>query len=164
MPNAMTPIANLTLGSNTPTVTFTSITGIYRDLLLVISGANGTSNNALVYCRFNSDSGGNYNSATMSAGSDGAVSYSYTSSTFGYLTVNGGFQRSVGSIQAHFFDYSVTNKHKTYISRNASATKGAEAISGRWANTAAITSIQLKSANDWDFESGTSFALYGVSA
>ena len=53
------PIATSTLGSAQATVTFSSIVGTYRDLVLIINSTPTTSN-VTGNMRFNSDTGVNY--------------------------------------------------------------------------------------------------------
>jgi hypothetical protein len=70
MATAIIPLANITLGSAAASVTFSSIVGTYRDLLLV-SQLGHVSNND-IRIRFNSDTGSNYN-MVYSAGDGGSV-------------------------------------------------------------------------------------------
>jgi hypothetical protein len=98
-----------------------------------------------------------------SDGSSAAASY-YDNFSIPWLTLNGGFQTTSGNLTATFFDYSATDKHKTYVSQNGTSNKGSEVAAGRWANTAAVTSLTLSSVNGWTFAAGSTFALYGVSA
>jgi hypothetical protein len=60
-------------------------------------------------------------------------------------------------------DYSATDKHKTVLIRQNSVADSAFAMGARWANTAAITSIQL-SLGAATFSTGTTFALYGIAS
>jgi hypothetical protein len=57
--SAYTALANVTLGSSAASVTFSSISQSYRDLVLVITATTSAVDNAFI--RFNSDSGSNYN-------------------------------------------------------------------------------------------------------
>lgn len=164
MPAAMKPLANITLGSAASTVTFSSINGTYRDLVLIATFTNGVSSNDYIAMKLNNDTGSNYNSVTMRGNGSGTASASYASSTYGWLTVDGGFQTSRGNLRLDLMDYATTDKHKTYIVRNGTYDKGVEAIAGRWASTSAVTSINLYSVNGWTFAAGSTFALYGVSA
>jgi hypothetical protein len=56
--SAWTPLANTTLASAANSVTFSGISGAYRDLMLVIQGS--TTGPANVRMRFNGDTGSNY--------------------------------------------------------------------------------------------------------
>jgi alpha-D-ribose 1-methylphosphonate 5-triphosphate synthase subunit PhnL len=158
MPNAMIPIANTTLGSNTASVTFSSIVGTYRDLLLVVQGTTTSGQN--VTLQFNSDTGSNYIIAHMYGGSGQGTST--VTSTFMYANYFANWDSVQANIVANILDYTATDKHKTALIRDNSTSTYTEAIAGRWANTAAITSIKVAASTL--FSTGTSFALYGVVA
>jgi hypothetical protein len=62
-------------------------------------------------------------------------------------------------------DYSATDKHKTVISRFGSAARETQATASRWANTAALTSINFfQESGGVTFSTGSTFSLYGVIA
>jgi hypothetical protein len=164
MPNALQPLANRTLTGTTSSVSFTGITGIYKDLYLVCTYTNAVADNDLMQILVNNDTGSNYNITRM--GSDGSTASTQNFSNFsvGLMAGYGGFQLTSGNLIAHFLDYSATDKHKTFLVQNGTANKGSEVLANRWANTAAITSLTLGSLNGWSFATGSTFALYGVSA
>jgi hypothetical protein len=60
-------------------------------------------------------------------------------------------------------DYSATDKHKTYLSRSNNADNGTTALTGRWANTSAITTVAISSQTG-SIRTGTSISLYGIVA
>ena len=72
-------ISNTTLSSAQASVTISSISGSYRDLVLVVEGV-ASSGDFYPRLRFNSDTGNNYN--FVNAGGDGVS----TSSNFGRKT------------------------------------------------------------------------------
>lgn len=163
MASAYKALANLTLSSSASTVTFSSISGNYRDLVLVISDIK-MSTDATVYIRYNSDTGSNYNQVFMSGQGSVTASQSANSTRFdiGYYTyastTDTGF-----NIEADILDYTATDKHKTAIVRSNRASAGTESFAARWASTSAITTIALI-ASTGTFSSGTKFALYGVTS
>ncbi len=59
MPATYEPLATTTLGSAASSVTFSSISGSYTDLVVVFSGTAGGGNSNLILT-FNSDTGSNY--------------------------------------------------------------------------------------------------------
>jgi hypothetical protein len=162
MPNALQPLANKTLTGTTSTIDFTSITGIYKDLVLICTYTNAVASGDYIEVTLNSDTGSNYNSVYMSGNGSSASTANYNNSSLGWLTVNGGFDTTSGNMVATFFDYSTSDKDKTYLLQNGTSNRGTEVIAGRWANTAAITSLSLSSVNGWSFATGSTFALYGV--
>lgn len=151
-------IASQTLGSATGTVDFNNIPTVFRDLVFVING--NTSGNSNIFLRFNADANGaNYFYVTMTGNG------SSTNSQSGSGGANLGFPiqwTSTGNQNAlvNFLDYSATDKHKSILARVNSASNVAGAFSYRWANTAAITRVEIIA--DANFAAGTTFALYGV--
>lgn len=149
-----TALATITLGSTASTVTFGSIPGTYRDLKVVIQ-ASGISNDALV--RFNSDTGANYTRTYMAGqGTSTATSASDSASyiPFAYVGTN------PAALLLEVMDYSQTNKHKSTFSRGSDSAV-VMAIAGRWASTAAITSMVIYPASG-SWAAGNTFTLYGV--
>jgi hypothetical protein len=155
-----TPLATVTLGTAVSSVTFSSIPSTYRDLILVFAGTR-TGNNNVQY-RFNSDTGTNY-ATVIAAGNGsgtttGAESLSFLFSTSYTLQTD----TQLNTI-LQVMDYSATDKHKATLLRFSQAGSGVSIAAGRWANTAAITSVQIYTGNN-DFGSGSTFSLYGVIA
>lgn len=162
MPSAWTALANVTLGSSASTVTFSSISGSYRDLVLV---QNATSADGSTYTgmrlRFNSDAGTNYFYCALGAES---TAFTFSGSAAQMPTGTMAPQQAVSITQ--IFDYAQTDKHKPVISRYGYASTTGDGVAlwaERWASTSAITSIQLFPAAN-SFAAGSTFALYGVSA
>jgi hypothetical protein len=157
-----TPLAEVTLSSSASSVTFSSIPATYRDLVVVFVAAGSTTLQGRV--RLNGDTGSNYNYVRMSGSGSAATSASAASQTSGFLsaiaqaTTTGALQMNI-----NIMDYSATNKHTTIISRADQSANGTEAFANRWANTAAVTSVQiLTSTGNW--ASGTTATLYGIAA
>lgn len=162
MPATYEPIATQTLSSSVSSVTFSSITGTYTDLVLISSiiGA-GTGYPSI---RFNSDTGTNYSFTQLygtgsATGSDRSSNYSsilipwisrYTTSA-GYVDI------------VNIMNYANTTTYKTVIGRANNAGYGADASVGLWRNTAAISTITL-TALTANFASGSTFTLYGIKA
>ena len=151
-----TPLATVTLGTATSSVTFSSIPATYRDLILVCDYTGSTT--AVVTLRYNGDTGANYSIVLMVGGSS-VQSFTGTALNVGAMY---GSNKSTSIFQV--LDYSATDKHKTSIQRNDNAQQSeVVATAGRWANTAAITSISLTPASG-TLSTGATFNLYGVIA
>lgn len=153
-------IASNVLSSTASSVTFSSISGSYRDLVLVIDSA--ASSGVYINLRFNSDTGANYywlgfgNSGTTPATTrDGGA----TSLRIGQYTYPGSGLKTLQIV--HIMDYSATDKHKATLSRGNRADLGVDALSGRWENTSAITSVTIFPGAG-TLSSGGSFYLYGI--
>lgn len=159
MATAITPLANITLGSATNSVTFSSISSAYRDLFFVITPLAPTTGGSICF-RFNGDSGTNYNDVQMYGTGSATGSDSRANNSLGYF----GADSAVQSVTtAHVFDYTATDKHKSWLGRGNPSNNLVAARAGRWANTAAITSVEIRN-DSQNFSIGATFALYGVSA
>jgi hypothetical protein len=160
-----TPLANVTLASSTASVVMSNIPATYRDLILVFNGGANPNNQDLTY-RFNGDTGSNYTSVVMSGNGSATISstFSDTSMRLHYYAILSNDLN--GTAVASVMDYSATDKHKTVIARTNKTTggsfQGADAGAGRWANTAAITSVTFMVPTN--FTVGSTFSLYGVIA
>ena len=159
-----TPLANITLGSASSTVTFSSISGNYRDLIVVFSGST-TSNGAGASYRLNGDTGNNYGSV-RALGISSPISSAYSGGgNLPFLSSNEGLGTAISNVILQIMDYSATDKHKTVLNRNNnnnSLGTHTEMSAGRWFSTSAVTSITISS--NINFAIGSSFALYGVIA
>lgn len=163
MPAAMTPLANITLGSAASSVTFSSIAGTYKDLLLVITG--GSNSYASFQYKFNGSTTG-YTFLGMEANGSSASAFSNSASA---LEGNYNFWvEDIGTANTYYelnlLDYSATDKHKTALYKVRAAATGVASYVGRWADTSAVTSLVASRSGGNTWRSGTTFALYGVSA
>lgn len=168
-PAAMTAIASTTLGTNTATITFSSIPSTYDDLVLIgyaRSAAIATSRGCRL--RFNNDTATNY-SGTFLIG-DGATASSSRSSTqdqifVGNVPAASATANIFGSFRIEILDYKNTSYNKTALIRNAMDLNGSgatylNAVLRR--STSAISRIDLYLDSASDFISGSVFALYGI--
>ena len=165
-----TPLANITLGSTATSITFSSISQSYRDLVLVVfSRDTNASVVTTQFLRVNNVSSGNlYSNVLMQGTSGGANSTSSSSQNEWGIGFSAGANASSGIFAQntyHFMDYSATDKHKTVLARNdaADATNGgARAAALRYADTAAITTINVLPATS--FAAGTTATLFGIAS
>jgi hypothetical protein len=160
--SAYVALANLTLGSTATTITFTSISQSYRDLILVINATSGNASSHQPSVRINGGTN-SYNYVTMfgTGSTTGATASSGNSQIS--LTGNQSALRADGPlvIVAQFNDYSSTDKFKTCLSRASGVTSQVIATLGTNENTAAISSLTVMNAT---FASGSTFALYGIAS
>jgi hypothetical protein len=158
-----TPIATTTLGSNQNTITFSSITGSYTDLILV---ADSNSTGAVtIELRFNNDSGSNYSQTRLYGNGSSAVSDRHSNLTFiPYVagTVSSTTLRANGILQVQ--NYSNTTTNKTCLIRANSSSDAVTALVGLYRSTSAITRIDLACGSATDFRTGSTFTLYGIAA
>jgi len=156
-------LASTTLGSDTATISFTSIVGTYKHLKII-----GTVRSSyagpydLLRAIINSDTAGNYYS-----NQDGSTTtewrWAVVSGATDYLASAGN-----GSFDINLPGYASTSSYKFFTSFMAHpySTTSTRAINinyfgGYWLSTSAITSIAISSANGSNFKSGGIVSLYG---
>lgn len=156
-----TSIATTTLGSATTNITFSSISGSYTDLILVGSFSNAINTN--LFYQFNSDTGNNYSNTYLSGNGSTASSGRFTSRANIVVDPSGsGVGTGMATILASFNNYSNSTTYKTALTRIGSAGLELGANVGLWRSTAAITSIKFYA--DQNFNTGSTFTLYGIAA
>ncbi len=157
MPSTYTPIATTTLGSDTATVSFSSISGSYTDLIMVVGG--GLASQGAMQIRFNSDTGSNYSVTRLYGDGSTATSDRFTSQTsldLGFLQGN----LNNNSI-IHVMNYSNSTTYKTVLNRwNTPAYT--TAVVGLWRSTSAINALSIYNSTGINLKSGSTFTLYGV--
>lgn len=158
------PLATTTLSSATNTVTFSSISGAYTDLVLIANVRKGGDVGEPMFVRFNSDTGSNYSFTWLVGIAGGPNSYRASNQTmiqiYGQTTTASVFTANILNIQ----DYSNSTTYKTVISRTNSGNREVNSTVGLWRSTSAITSITLTpdAYLSPNFEIGCSFTLYGI--
>lgn len=152
------PIATTTLGSAAATVTFSSISGNYTDLVLV-DQAFGVASHYLV--RVNSDTGSNY-SVIVLLGVGSVVADQATSQTSGQISRSAASSNSPSGI-THFMNYSNTTTYKTILSRGNVGNSIVIQYVNSYRSNSAITSIEVRPASG-NFGTGSTFTLYGIKA
>jgi hypothetical protein len=153
-------LADLTLSTGDSSITFSSIPASYRDLVLIVSGTS--TGGGFFAMRLNSSATG-YSRVAMAGNGSTTISYTAGSTEF----IDTGFAIGANNSFVHianFMDYSATDKHKTVLVRGNTpqntANQPIAAGAFRWANTNAVTSIEVFMGNT--FNSGTTFTLYGI--
>ena len=148
-------LASTTLATAASSVTFSSIDQSYGDLVIAADYTLTAGRN--MYLRVNGDTGSNYSDVSMFA--NGSSKYSFNTSSVSSVTFGNGYATK-SNFMLQCFDYSATDKHKTFLSRMGNANNEVWAVALRWANNAAITSLTFIS-NDV-YVAGSTFNLYGV--
>ena len=160
-----TPIATTTLGSDTASITFSSISGSYTDLIVVSNSGIASGGDGAIYMRVGNgsvDTGTNYSFTYLlgdgSAASSGRASNrneAITMRTTNSLTANG---------IAHLMNYSNTTTYKTILSRGNTANGITIAMVNLWRSTSAINIITMVDESGNNFVTGSTFTLYGIAA
>lgn len=158
-----TAIASITLGSSA-IVTFSSIPQDYRDLVLVLDVGGTISDGSGIEFNGDSNYSANYSRVVMNGNGSTANSFSNSGSSNPIANRDFGALRTNGMIILQVMDYSATDKHKTYLSRQDAAANETTALAGRWASTAAVTSMEISTDGGTALPAGTTLALYGIEA
>jgi hypothetical protein len=170
MPKTYTPLARQVITTPSASVTFSSISSAYTDLILVAQyqcSANGG-----LWIRYNGDTGTNYSVVNM-IGSQNTIS-SYADSNEAYIWADTYYQ-GTGTVlsdraivKAQIMNYSNTTTFKTTLCRGddvrtTGATDGTvNANVSTWRSTSAINSVNCIPAGSMNFVSGSTFTLYGI--
>lgn len=155
-------IASNVLAGTATSVSFNSIPGTYRDLIVVceVKGGSGTTSPRI---RLNNDTASNYSYVYMQGNGTTAIS---SSGTNPFLETSSASTTDTSKVLqiTQIFDYAQTDKHKPVLSRaNRADANGAIAYAQRWASTAAVTSLQVFTSTN-NFAAGSTFYLYGIAA
>jgi len=158
--NTYTQIASTTLGSTATTVTFSSIPATYTDLILVFNPVVTTLSGIDYQITFNSDTASNYSRTYLLGDGTSASSGRSTSQTS--YSPGGIYNNSTVTVQ--ILNYSNTTTNKTPIARVNIAAQYTAATVGLWRNTAAINRIDITTSTTANFNTGSTFNLYGITA
>lgn len=157
-----TPLATQTLGSAAASVTFSSISGSYTDLVLVCNSKLTTSNTQ-IRLQFNGDTASNY-SVTLIYG-DGTSAGSVRTSNATSANI-GGLADEFGTTVINLNNYSNSTTYKTAIARYNFVAPSYSETGAKvclWRSTSAITSILVFPTTS-TFTTGSTFSLYGIAA
>jgi len=151
-------ISRTTLSSDQATVTFSSITGSYADLVLICNVGATTSNSGFTL-EFNGDTGNNY-SVTRVYG-DGSTATSDRASNQPHTNIGFTGSASAGTQIVNLQNYSNTTTYKTVLGRTSVVGARVMTTVGLWRSTSAITSVTIGmlAAN---LPSGSTFSLFGI--
>lgn len=161
-------------GSVAASVSFNSISGSYRNLLITGTARGDTAafqTNLLM--QFNGDTGSNYKWVYMdvyTSGGDSAANNADTSIATGKLFAASATTNLASALRVNVYDYArtawfkPTDSQHLYIASNTFVNSGNSnpgTANGFWLSTAAITSILLKPAAG-NFAIGSVFTLFGI--
>jgi hypothetical protein len=157
-------IATNTLSSSAASVTFTSISGAYTDLVLIINARN-TQASRYGLLKFNSDSGSNYSQTVLIASaSQGVVSSRNPNASGMYINYSDALPTAASTFaqfNINFNNYSNTTTYKTVLDRVSNTGAATEASVGLWRNTSAINNIEIF-CDGGSYTAGSTFTLYGI--
>jgi hypothetical protein len=153
------PIATTTLGSDQTSITFSTISGSYTDIVLIATTPS-TQVAQNMKLELNSDTGTNYSLTTL--GGTGSSTFSDRESTT--ATPSALYLGANSNAIMHFQNYSNTTTYKTVLIRSNAPSNNTIARVLLWRSTSAITSIKIKRESTDDIKSDSTFTLYGISA
>ena len=163
--NTYTPIKTFTLSNALAEVSFTSIPNTYTDLVLVFTGQFDSSGKQTVF-QFNGDNLANsVNYSDTLLGGTGTAAESGRDTNKGVMAL--GYMPTANAQIAsiyRFMNYSNTTTYKTVLSRYNDAAAYTGTNVGLWRSTAAINSMRVLAYNGGNFNSGSTFSLYGIAA
>ena len=168
-------IDSQTLGFTTASVTFSSISSAYTDLVLVVNFRSASTGDTRCSVRVGNgsvDTGNNY-SVTALVGS-GTTAYSgrdSTRSNFDSYISEAESTSSEFSLNIfQFMDYSNTTTNKTVLIREntlnvgSGMNPGTAAVVGLYRSTVALNTIQVFDLTGRSIAAGSTFRLYGIQA
>jgi hypothetical protein len=152
-------IATTTLGSAAPSYTFSSIPSTYTDLVLIRSGGISTPDE--IGLRFNGDSGSNYSNTSVSGYGTGTASGRGSNQTMGR---GGAAWTAANNTIWQIMNYSNTTTFKTFLQRFNDPGDTVGTAVTLWRSTDAINSVQIITLSGANFNTGTTFTLYGIAS
>lgn len=164
MPVTYENIATTTTSGSANTVSFTSISGSFTDIVIIANYAQAA--NGGVAVRVNNDSTSTLYSMTRLSGNGSAAASSQRTGQNQWfmpeaLTVPTAI--NANSI-FHFMNYANTTTNKTILQRDNAAASGTVAVVGLWRNTNAINRIDFICLSSDTFVNNSTFTLYGIKA
>lgn len=160
MPNTYVALATQTLGSAASSVTFSSISASYTDLVLIINGGTTTNNQFRLGVGNGSiDTGANYGATQLYGYASTVGSAREVNATNPYVGV-ASTTNSTHIIQ--FMNYSNTTTYKTWIAKGGDLGNSQYDVNvGTWRSTSAINQIIINT-NAGNIAAGSTFSLYGI--
>jgi hypothetical protein len=176
--NTYVQLDKVTVGTATPSVTFTSISGAYTDLVIVanIRGSANTFNNMnYPLITFNNDTGANYSATLMFERYYGAQqtlgdrSSGQNNLNLGAIAGPSHSSNIFSTYTLQVPNYANTTTYKTCLARISTGggltdMQGASLATGLWRSTSAVTSVTFTASSSGNFAVGSTLSLYGIRA
>lgn len=162
-------IATITVGTATSFVEFTNIPQTYTHLQIRAIGRNSASGGYDTYLQFNGATSAVYSYHYLYSTGSGSVTAGVDTTqgfTIGMrLTTSSETANNFGTGVIDILDYKNTNKFKSVRTLSGFNNNGGGfcwQTSGNWRSTSAITSLKLTASASGNFETNSTFALYGI--
>ena len=157
-----TSIASQTLSSAASSVTFSSISGAYTDLVLIATPIVTTAA-ANTRCQINGDTSTTYSETFLRGDGSAVVSYRDSSINGFYISDTGRTTSSKDIQIVNFMNYSNATTYKTMVYREGASDSSTGMGVALWRSTSAITSFVIYPTAG-NFNTGSTFSLYGIAA
>jgi hypothetical protein len=159
MASTYEPIATTTIGSAVTSVTFTSVSQAYTDLVIVFNGTvSSADNNA---AEFNNENSNQLYSVTRLYGNGSTVGSNRSTAQNSMQLGEMATTQSIDLI--YLFNYSNTSTYKTVISEASNTTGFLKRTVGLFRSTSAITTIKIMTGGA-NYQTGSTFTIYGIKA
>ena len=147
------------MGTATATVTFSSISSAYTDLVVVFVG--NLSAAATCFLRYNNDSGSNYSQTDMIGDGTSAVSQRRSNATGFRLYDVSASSNPINNLIFSINNYSNTTTNKTTLLRGSDTGGEVGAGVSLWRDTSAINRLDfVNTSGTWS--TGSTFTIYGI--
>jgi hypothetical protein len=163
MPSTYEPIATQTLGSAAASVTFSSISGAYTDIILVCNAVTSVTTGQIAI-RLNSDTGTNYSRTILWGNGSTTGSYRNSNENYAFTGFYTNLWTNPTTVIFNINNYSNATTNKTILGRSSNTAEASMANVNLWRSTAAITSIELTISGGSSYSTGSTFTLYGIKA
>ena len=161
MPATYDKIQTYTVPTATSSVTLSTISGAYTDLILVAGVQASTSGQGLSM-QFNGDTSSLYSATALRGNGSAVVSFRQSNNNNTLLSnIAEPPTGSQGVYIAQFLNYSNTTTYKTVLVRSNSAGFGVETFVDLYRSTNAISSIKIDISGG-NISVGSTFTLYGI--
>lgn len=155
-----TLISETVLGSAQASVTFSSIPGTYKDLVLeCVTTQSGAVN---TWIQFNGDTATNYSGTNIRGNGTTASSSRRTNENAILVDFVVNTATTPSARIAHILSYGNANVYKTALIRTSNATDEVYQNVALWRSTAAITSLTFYPGSPNTWSSGSTFRLWGI--
>lgn len=157
----------ITLAASASSVAFSSIPQNYGDLVLIANARTDRSEATDLYRITLNSSATGYSRVVLYGTGSTAASYADASlNEIRQFALTGATAASntFGFLKMQIMDYSATDKHKTILNNEGATGMEVSVSVYRWADTSAVTSMQIDQLLGTNFVSGCTFSLYGVHA
>jgi hypothetical protein len=160
------PIATQTLVSAASTITFSSISATYTDLVLVtrIFANTGGLNDYTSLMQINGDTASNYSTVKLAGNGTNAVSTVSTNANHARINTAGYLSTTIPQNSIiNIMNYANTTTYKSILVRSNQVDTEVNTTTSMWRSTSAVTSLRffIEAGN---MGIGSTFTLYGIKA